>query len=168
MQTSSARYFPFTKQAYEEFKINEQGRRSDARKLLPDLKKRLLLVFQEMQVVEDKYTKSVTQWNDVKKRLQEFEQRAENLGKPVDELGQAHALECQADALKRQADELERRGDALEPRAHALERRVAALCERVIQYRPRLEFFVQMYKEHQRKIKKKTKLCIAAPTSHKN
>ncbi|PWA73258.1 hypothetical protein CTI12_AA262890 [Artemisia annua] len=159
MQTSSARYFPFTKQAFKEFKINEQGRRSDARKLLTDLRKRARLVFQEMQVVKDQYTKSMAQWNNVKKQLEELERRVEKFGKPVDKLGQGDAFKRQADALKRQVDELEQRGDALEPRASALERRVDALCERGIQYRPRLEFFVQMYKEHQLKSNK---------TCHKN
>ncbi|PWA73256.1 nucleopolyhedrovirus p10 family protein [Artemisia annua] len=161
MQASSARYFPFTKQAYMEFKINEQGRQCDARKLIPDITQRVLHV-------KDQYTKSMAQWNDVKKQLEELEQRAEKFGKPVDKLGQADALKRQADALKRQADKLERRGDALEPRARALERRLDALRERVTQFRPRLKFFAQMYKEHQLKINKKTELCAAAPTCHKN
>ncbi|PWA77096.1 zinc finger, RING/FYVE/PHD-type [Artemisia annua] len=167
-KASSARYFPFKKRGYREFKFYEQIRRRDARKLIPNITQRLLHVFQEMQVLEDQYTKSMTQWNNVKKQLEELEQRVEEFGKPVDKLGQADALKRQADALKRQADELEQHGDALEPRARALERRLDALHERVTQCEPRLKFFAQMYEEHQLKIKKKTELCTATPTCHEN
>ncbi|GKE82037.1 zinc finger, RING/FYVE/PHD-type containing protein, partial [Tanacetum coccineum] len=138
-RTSSGRHFPFTEEGFIEYKLNERCRHRDAKKVYPDVAKRVRRIRQQLQVAKDQQTELTSQWNGIKN--------------------------CHTDALKRWADASGRHADALKRRAGAWEQHADALRVRVIEHLPRLNFFVQMFKEHQ--LKRKTEPCTGVPTCHK-